>query len=319
MADPAQDTSPVLAIAGLEVSFKARQVLKGLDLTLKRGEIFGLLGPNGAGKTTLIRAICGRVRPDTGTMAICGEANSHRAVLRRIGLVPQEIALYMHLSARENLTLFGRLSGLSARQTREAIAWAAQAARLEARLDDRVDVFSGGWKRRVNIAAAILHRPALLILDEPTVGVDIDARNELQEVIRALSAQGMAVLLATHDLDQAEILCARVGFLRQGVIAPIGAPHQLIGDTFGARKQIVIELRSALTTPQRDALLKAGFSPAGSDLAWNILGPAGYDVAQLSDRLARAGVAVREIRLREPGLDSLFLHLAQAAPAGVAA
>lgn len=230
------DQIPILAVEGLEVRFGQRQVLRGLHLAIGPGEIFGLLGPNGAGKTTLIRTICGRVTPSAGSATIAGHRAGRRAALNHIGLVPQELALYMHLTVQENLVAFGRLSGLRRRDTNKAVAWALDAARLRERANDRVDILSGGWKRRVNIAAAILHNPSLLILDEPTVGVDVDARNELQDVIRDLSHSGMAVLLATHDLDQAETLCKTVGFLRDGVIDPLGTPRDLIGEVFGGAK-----------------------------------------------------------------------------------
>ncbi|MFN0192549.1 MAG: ABC transporter ATP-binding protein, partial [Aestuariivirga sp.] len=177
--------------------------MRGLSLEVAAGQIYGLLGPNGAGKTTLIRSICGRVTPYDGSIAIAGKPNAQRSALRRIGLVPQEIALYHYLTIRENLSVFGRLSGLSRAETQHAIDWVVEAAGLAQRVDERVEILSGGWRRRVNIAAAILHHPALLILDEPTVGVDVEAREGLHELITELSRTGMGVLLTTHDMEQA--------------------------------------------------------------------------------------------------------------------
>lgn len=307
-----------LLVTGLRVSYGDRDVLRGLDIRVGRGEIYGLLGPNGAGKTTLIRTLCGRIRPSSGTIAIAG-LPPVRDALRRIGLVPQEIALYPHLNVRENLTLFGRLSGLDRAATEAAIGWASEAAALSSRLDERIDILSGGWKRRVNIAAAILHRPALLILDEPTVGVDVDARNGLHDVILQLSRAGMGVLLATHDLDQAEILCSTVGFLLDGVVAPQGNPRALIEATFGDSKEIVLELRQPPSQQQSAALVRAGFAASGSGQSWSMLGPVeNRSSADLSGALDRAGIATREIRFREPGLDSLFTTLSRGA-AGVPA
>ncbi|SFZ81211.1 ABC-2 type transport system ATP-binding protein [Devosia enhydra] len=304
--------TPILAVEALEVRFGTRNVLRGLNLAIASGEIFGLLGPNGAGKTTLIRTICGRVTPTAGDVTIAGHKRGKRAALNHIGLVPQELALYMHLSVRENLVAFGRLSGLRRKDTHRAVDWALEAARLRERADDPVDILSGGWKRRVNIAAAILHNPSLLILDEPTVGVDVDARNELQDVIRDLSLSGMAVLLATHDLDQAETLCATVGFLRDGVIAPKGTPRGLIAETFEGQKEIILELRRKLTKKQRDALVRSSFIAGTSEMSWSVMGAAdGSTSVGLAERLERVGILVREIRLREPGLDSLFLHLSR--------
>jgi ABC-2 type transport system ATP-binding protein len=302
-----------LAVDGLHVRYGSRAVLKGVDLRIAAGEIFGLLGPNGAGKTTLIRTICGRVTPSAGSIEVDGRRGGS-AALRRIGLVPQEIALYPHLTARENLAVFGRLSGLSARQTREAIDWASEAADIRQRLDDRIEVLSGGWKRRVNIAAAILHRPALLILDEPTVGVDIDARNGLHALMTELARGGISVLLATHDLEGAETLCARVGFLRDGVIAPSGSPRELIDATFGGRRQVVIELRTPPTPEQVAGLRRIGFEGADDGLTWLVMARTeALSNAALSEALVRCGIVARETRYREPGLDSLFTALTRAA------
>lgn len=303
------DDAPLL-VEGLHVQYGSREVLRGLDLRVGPGEIYGLLGPNGAGKTTLIRTICGRVRPTAGSVRVAGLSGKHSR--RCIGLVPQELALYPHLTARENLEVFGRLSGLSGASTREAVDWAGRATHLEGRLDDRVDILSGGWKRRVNIAAAILHRPALLILDEPTVGVDVDARNGLHEVILHLSHGGMGVLLATHDLDQAETLCGTVGFLRHGTVAPQGPPRQLIEANFSNKKELVLELRQLANPAQEAVLTRAGFAPANGGFSWTMLATgADHSVEKLSGALNLAGIEAREIRYREPGLDSLFVRLSR--------
>jgi ABC-type multidrug transport system ATPase subunit/geranylgeranyl pyrophosphate synthase len=321
LLDPRQKVMPsctppsALAIGGLHVRYGRRDVLRGLDLSIARGEIYGLLGPNGAGKTTLIRTICGRVRPLKGSVTVSGNAPG-RAALRQIGLVPQEIALYGHLTVRENLEVFGRLSGMEAAATRAAMEWASEAADLTSRLNDRIDILSGGWKRRVNIAAAILHRPALLILDEPTVGVDVDARNGLHEVIQQLSQTGMAVLLATHDLDQAETICSSVGFLRNGLVAPQGHPRKLIEEAFGAQREVILELRQLPPPAGAETLVRAGFSAFNGGLSWVMLGQASDRwVAELSASLERAGIEAREMRLRAPGLDRLFVHLSREAAA----
>jgi ABC-2 type transport system ATP-binding protein len=307
---PAQSGEPVLSISGLTVTYGRRQVLDRLSLSIEPGAIYGLLGPNGAGKTTLIRTICGRILPQSGTVSIEGRSNRKKSTLRRIGLVPQEIGLYSHLTVRENLQAFGRLSGLSGAATREAVAWAEDVTRLSERHGERLDILSGGWKRRVNIAAAILHRPALLILDEPTVGVDVDARNELHEVIKDLTHSGMAVLIATHDLDQAETICSSVGFLRSGTISPSGAPQALIDQEFAGRTVLIIELRRELTPAQRNALLRAGFVPSNGEMAWSIFRATDDTVlSSLSTQLERLGISAREIRQRKPGLDTLFLQL----------
>lgn len=296
-----------LSIDGLTVSYGSRQVLNGLRLHIGKGEIFGLLGPNGSGKTTLIRAICGRLKPKLGTVAVAGSHGKDR--VRHLGLAPQELALYPHLTIRENLEVFGRLSGIRRRDLRERLDWASNASQVTERLGERVDRLSGGWKRRVNIAAAILHRPALLILDEPTAGIDIEARNRLHEVVANLSRDGMGVLLTTHDLDQAETLCSIVGLLQAGRLALQGEPRQLIKDAFANQKEVIVELRRPPHQAHIDLLLRAGFSAPDGVTSWVMLSNAAHaHLERLAQALSNAGLELKEIRLREPGLQSLFLR-----------
>jgi len=292
------------------VNYGKRRVLKGLSVRIAAGEIFGLLGPNGAGKTTLIRSICGRIKQASGTISIEGRSVADRRSLYRIGLVPQEIALYQHLTARENLEIMARLNGLSRRQTTEAVEFAVEACRLARQADDKVHALSGGWKRRVNIAAAILHRPSLLILDEPTVGVDIEARNALHEVIRNLRDEGMAMLLATHDMDQAEILCNFVGFLRDGVLSPKGSPSQLLEAIFEGQEEVVLQLREK-APPQISAIFgKLGFHGAADSLERRRLIELTQEgQVRLSRTLKDERLGIREISFRKPGLETMFLRL----------
>jgi ABC-2 type transport system ATP-binding protein len=307
-----------LWISGLSVRYGDRMVLSGLDLEVSGGTVMGLLGPNGAGKTTLIRTICGRVRKSAGAISIGGLPEGAKA-RRLIGLVPQEIALFQHLTARENLLAFGRLSGLSGSQARDAVKWAAEATGSAQRLDDRVAVLSGGWKRRVNICAAILHRPALLILDEPTVGIDLTSREGLHGTIRQLARDGMGVLMTTHDLDDAEFVCDRVGFLRMGRIEPQGDPRDLIRAAFGRSSEVVASLRSAPSPEQVRSLRSIGFRPLDSGLTWTVESPGAISSGQVTEAFARTGLQVREIRIREPGLGSLFARLAANETGGLAA
>lgn len=314
------DAGDVLEVTGLRVSYHDREVLRGLDLHIEKGAVFGLLGPNGAGKTTFIRTICGRIKPSAGSVTVDGLPNRRRSALRRIGLVPQEIGLYQHLTVHENLAVFARLSGLAAAEARHAVEWAIDVARLASRSGDRVEILSGGWKRRANIAAAILHNPALLILDEPTVGVDVDARNDLNDLIGQLARDGMGVMIATHDLQQAEAICTRIGFLLDGRIELSGKPQELVGQHFGNQAVIIIELRRAASEGQRSALTKAGFAPSNAGMTWTIYGDADDAVVgNLSVRLSRLGIDAREIRHRKPGLDTLFLKLTRKDTQGAAA
>lgn len=301
---------PVLSVDALSVNYGARRVLKGLDLTIDPGEIFGLLGPNGAGKTTLIRTICDRIQPASGKILIEGRDHSQRQALRKIGLVPQEIALYPHLTARENLMVFARLAGLSHAQALDALDYAIGACKLTHQVDDYVHTLSGGWKRRANLAAAILHRPSLLILDEPTVGVDIDARNALHEVIKDLSAERLAVLLATHDMGQAETLCGSVGFLRDGALAPVGNPAQLLRTAFGDCHEVLVRLRQPTSPEACEALRALGFSNDSGKLERRqLLKATASEQTKLTRKLEASSLKIKEIRFRKPGLDTLFMEI----------
>lgn len=304
-----------LAVNGLSARYGDRHVLRGVDLCIQPGEIFGLLGPNGAGKTSLVRAICGRLRPTAGSITIAGRHDG-RAASRSIGLAPQEIALYPSLTIQENLEVFGQLSGLTKSATRLAIEEACEAADLKDRLSERVELLSGGWKRRVNIVAAILHRPTLLILDEPTVGVDIDARDGLHCLIQALSGHGMGVLLITHDLHQAELLCAKVGFLLNGVLAPQGHPSALLDAAFAGQGEFIIEFAETPSIAHASVLQQAGFIAADSGLSWHLVGD--RTLGELAADLEQSGIRPREMRFRRPGLDSLFLRLLRGSAATVA-
>lgn len=312
-ADPAVSTGaspPALQVDDLSVNYGKTPVLNGLRLAIRPGEIFGLLGPNGSGKTTLIRTICGRIKPAAGQVLISGTVNSKRSSLRHIGLVPQEIALYPHLTARENLVAFGRLSGLSRKDCQRAIEFAIGATRLKSHAETRVHALSGGWKRRANIAAALLHKPALLILDEPTVGVDIDARNALHDVIRDLGRSGLAVLLATHDLDQAQSLCSRVGFLRGGIIDPSGKPDRLIKTAFAGERLLLVDLFTRATPNTHGMLERLGFAEHPSGLEWSrMINTTSQNQAGLIRALRGTDLRIKEIRFREPGLDTLFSRL----------
>ena len=297
-----------LEVSNLRVCYGDTEVLHDVDVTIDPGEIYGLLGPNGAGKTTLIRTICGRVRPARGRIRIAGRETGAE-MFRQIGLVPQEIALYPHLTIRENLQVFGRLAGLSSRETETAIDDVSEAANLRARMSDRVDILSGGWKRRANIAAAILHLPALLILDEPMVGVDLEARNGLQSVIQKLSGLGMGILLVTHDLYQAEILCTKVGLMHDGTISPQGYPRELLEEAFQDKGEILLEFGTSPSAAHQHLLRQLGFTPNGGPLSWSLIGD--RSPSDLAADLVRASLAPKEVRYRKPNLETLFMRHSQ--------
>ncbi|MFP5078006.1 ABC transporter ATP-binding protein [Rhizobium sp. YIM 134829] len=294
-----------LDVRDLRVAYGRNEVIRRVSLTIGQGEIFGLLGRNGVGKTTLVRAICGRLDPISGAVNIAGR--SGRRARERIGLVPQEIALYTHLTVRENLLLFGRLSGLGADDTIASVDEIAMATGLRPRLADRIATLSGGWKRRVNLAAALLHRPALLILDEPMAGIDLDARLTLEAMIQTLQRSGLGILLITHDLPQAEALCSRVGFLQNGAIGLQGRPEALLDSAFGQKYEMMVEFRDMVPNEHRQALERMGFRRIRDERLWSII--ADDPSTTLPTELRNAGISPTEMRFRKPGLDTLFRGL----------
>jgi ABC-2 type transport system ATP-binding protein len=280
-------------------------------LSLVRGEILALLGPNGAGKTTLVRAVCGRIPLDAGTVRV-GGGDPYRdpSVRRRLGLVPQEIALYQELTARENLEVLGRIAGVPRREIGAAVSRALEWAGLEGRADDRVGRLSGGMKRRLNVVAGALHTPDVLVLDEPTVGVDPAAQEALHRVLNSFRSRGLGLLLTTHDLDQAAELADRVAILVEGRIRALGSPAELIQAAFGGSKELRITLAATPDETGQSRLRSEGLEPAGAPTEWSgRLGAGLEDVAALGGRLAAAGLRIAELRVREPGLRGVFFRV----------
>jgi ABC-2 type transport system ATP-binding protein len=202
----------------------------GLDATVKVGEAFGLLGPNGAGKTTTLSVLCTLLRPTSGTAAVGGHdvRRDPKAIRRLIGLVPQEIALYPRLTARENLRYFGRLHGLRGKALEERVEEALATVALEEHAERPVAAFSGGMKRRANLAAAILHRPSILFLDEPTVGIDAQSRSLILGYLMRLREGGTTLVYTTHYMEEAQQLCSRVAVMDSGRIVADGTPADLL-------------------------------------------------------------------------------------------
>jgi ABC-2 type transport system ATP-binding protein len=226
------DPTPVVNVESLVKRYPglSRPALDGISLRVHAGEFYGILGPNGAGKTTLMSTLCGWLRPDDGSVRVLDEPMPRRArrVRRRIGLVPQETALLESLTVLENCALFGRLYGLGGLRLRERAATVLDWVGLERRADDRVSSLSGGMKRLLNLALGLLHEPALLILDEPTVGVDVHTRRRVHDMLRAIHRAGACVMYTSHYLDEVQKLCTRVAILDHGRIVAEGSPDELL-------------------------------------------------------------------------------------------
>jgi ABC-2 type transport system ATP-binding protein len=256
----------VLNIEKLNKSYGKRQVLQDLTLHIQPGEIYGLLGPNGAGKTTTINILCNLLTADSGAIAINSQPVSEATKLL-IGIAPQENLLYKTLSCEENLNFYAQIYGLKAQQRRQQVQASLAAVNLSDRAKSPVETLSGGMQRRLNIAVALVHQPKLVILDEPTTGLDIEARYEIWDLIRRLKNQGITVLLTTHLLDEAERLCQRIGILKGGRIVAEGSLEEL-RQRIPAQEIVVVQ-----TSEEEKAIARSkefGFTHRryGNDLAF---------------------------------------------------
>lgn len=229
----------VVAATGLSYRYPGgtQAAVADLALHIGEGEVFGLLGPNGAGKTTTIAMLSSLLRPATGSLRVCGVdlVRQPQKVRRQIGLVPQEVALYPMLSARENLRYFGRLFGMAGKDLHRRVEECLALVGLQEQGDRRIETFSGGMKRRANLAAGIVHRPRLLFLDEPMVGIDPQSRNTILENLSLLRKQGMTLVYTTHYMEEAQQLCSRLAIIDGGRLIAEGSPAELIAAGDGCR------------------------------------------------------------------------------------
>ncbi len=294
----------VLVVEEARKSFGATAALRGLSFELRAGEMLALLGPNGAGKTTLIRALAGRVRLDSGRLALFGEPLVAGAARPALGVVPQELALYPLLTARENLELFGGLHGVPAATLRERVRWALAWTGLEDRAREPVRGFSGGMKRRLNLACGVLHAPKVVLLDEPTVGVDPQSREKLYEMLAALRTEGASLLVTTHYLEEAEARCERIVVIDHGAAVAQGTLGELLAQAGLAGRRV----RIALDHVAQQA--PAGFELAdgGAALTASITDVAG-ELPALLESVRAAGLRVRDLDVRTASLQAAFLQL----------
>jgi ABC-2 type transport system ATP-binding protein len=302
----------VIEVEKLVKKYGERVAVNEVSFSVQEGEIFGLLGPNGAGKTTTISILATLLPPDGGKVIIGGydlarEANKIKPL---IGFVPQELALYPTLSAWDNLAFFGRIYGLRGNVLKERIATALDMVGLRERAGDAVRTFSGGMKRRLNIAASLLHRPRILFLDEPTMGVDPQSRNFIFEHIERLKAEGMTIIYTTHYMEEAERLCDRVAIMDEGRILALDTPKGLIGLLGGgviyvgiATEAIEMLLPAVRSLPHvRSASYQGGRLKVETSAAR----PALLELIELCN--AR-DVPILSLEVLEPNLESVFLHL----------
>ena len=302
----------VLEIRDARKDFGSTRALDGLSLSLGEGELLGLLGPNGAGKTTLIRAISGRVRLNAGTVTLYGRTLEPGVPRPNLGVVPQENALYPLLTARENLETFGQLNGLDGKHLRERTAWALEWTGLADRAKSQVRAFSGGMKRRLNLACGVLHEPKLVLLDEPTVGVDPQSREKIYDMLGGLRAAGTSLLLTTHYLEEAEARCERIVIVDRGRAIAAGTLAELVEQAGLAGRRVRLSLDRPLA--ERDnahaTATPAGFT-RGDDarvLTATITNVA-HELPELLARLQSAGLGVSDLEVRTASLQAVFLAL----------
>lgn len=286
----------MLLIEGLNKSYGKRVVLQDLTLHIPYGEIYGLLGPNGAGKTTTINILCNLLRADSGAIAINGEPIS-KTTKKLIGVVPQENLLYKSLTCEENLNFLARIYGLKGKDRRNQVQACLEAVNLADRAKSPLETLSGGMQRRLNIAAALVHHPKLVILDEPTTGLDIEARYEIWELIKQLKSQGITVLLTTHFLEEAERLCQQIGILKQGRILAEGCIEEL-RQLIPAREMAIVHTPAEEQAIARASQYGFAYRRYGSDLAFWLSEPLELkEIIALFDGIPLDSIARQPIKL----------------------
>jgi len=298
--------SAPLQIEAVVKRFGQVTAVDGITLELRSGECLGLLGPNGAGKSTLIRCIVGRVVPDAGRVAIFGSPANSAAARGALGWVPQEIALYPRLTSKENLESFGRYHGLAGTGLQQAVAWCLDWASLQDRAGELSKNLSGGMRRRLKMAAGLIHRPKLVLMDEPTVGVDPQSRNRIFEMIEKLHGDGTAIIYTTHYMEEAERLCDRVAIVDHGRTIALGTKDELVQNVFASRSQVLA--RFADQAGGVGAWVEQhGGRLVDSTAQFTVEHPT--EIAGLLEDAARAGLELVDVSLRRPNLESVFLHL----------
>jgi len=297
---------PPLRVDALVKRFGEMTAVDGITLELHSGECLGLLGPNGAGKSTLIRSIVGRVIPDAGTISVFGAQADSISARTALGWVPQDLALYPRLTCRENLQSFGRYHGLGGLALDQAVAQCLGWATLSDRAGELVQNISGGMKRRLNMAAGLIHQPKLALMDEPTVGVDPQSRNHIFEMIETLRGEGMSIIYTTHYMAEAERLCDRIAIVDHGKIIALGTRTDLVRNAFGSRSQVLARFAGAQDCIA-DWIAQRGGQAVDGSAQFTIEHPT--EIVGLLEAAEKAGFELLDVSLRKPNLESVFLRL----------
>lgn len=303
----------VLSVVDARKMFGAVKALDGASLELREGELLGLLGPNGAGKTTLIRAIAGRVRLDAGEIRVFGQPVDGRRTPPELGIVPQEIALYPLMTARENLAVFGRLQGLTSAELGRQVDWALESTGLKDRANESIRQFSGGMRRRLNIACGVLHRPRIVLLDEPTVGVDPQSRDRIYDVLDDLRGRGVSLLVTTHHLEEAEARCSRTVIIDHGRAIAAGTLGELVEQTVGRFRLVTLRLDAAAGQAATAEIIRGARTieadPSDPRLLRARMRDVAIELPPLLERVRQVGRSIEDVEVKGPSLQSVFIHL----------
>ncbi len=287
-----------IQIDDLRKQYGKLTAVDGLTFGIQPGETLGLLGPNGAGKTTTISMMIGLLQPTRGQVLIDGLSPTVASTRKKIGLAPQVLSLYEELTATENLEFFAKLYQISGGKLKERVAWALEFAGLQDRAKDRVGTFSGGMKRRLNLACAMIHEPEIVLMDEPTVGVDPQSRNHLFECIESLQSDGLTIIYTTHYMNEAQRLCDRVAIIDHGKLLAIDSVDRLV-QQHGGTSLVLAELRKPIAVGVK-------LSGQIEDLNWRLESEAPMEEIT---KATRQGVEFQTLNVTQPDLESVFLAL----------
>ena len=304
----------ILEVQSLAKQYGDFSAVKGISFDIKQGEIFSLLGPNGAGKTTTISMLSTLFSPTSGDAIIAGHSitKDPMAVKQVIGVVPQEIALYEDLTAHENLIFWGQMYGLSGKALNSRVAEVLEQIGLTDKAKNRIKTYSGGMKRRVNIGVGLLHKPRLLFMDEPTVGIDPQSRRAILDTVKALNQQGMTLLYTTHYMEEAQELSDRVGIIDHGELIAIGTQKELT-QQMGETETLILHVGENDDSEELAKSLdgvKDILKASASDHEISVTAHEAEEVlAAVVTKANERGIKIRSIDIREPNLEAVFLHL----------
>ncbi|MGM0861803.1 MAG: ABC transporter ATP-binding protein [Bacillota bacterium] len=304
----------MLQVENIEKAYEKKLIVKGISFTLEKGEAFGLLGPNGAGKSTTISMIAGLVPPDKGEIKVggCIVGKDTNQAKQKIGVVPQDIALYPTLTAKENLLFWGKMYGLTSAKAKKRAIEVLEYVGLTERAKDKIQTFSGGMKRRINIGAALMHRPELLIMDEPTVGIDPQSRNHILQTVKQLNEEGMTIIYTSHYMEEVEYLCDRIGIMDKGGMIAIGTKTDLCTRLAGGTiihltvQSINDDFISAIRSQENVSDIVVHSDENKIDI---LAEQHERVISGILDLAAAHHVSLKSLHVQEPNLERLFLHL----------